>query len=442
MPILSVDSENYAEGSKVEFSLETNSTEKDYAYTLQGDIDVADIARDSLTGTVSTDADGKASISVDLLEDKTTEGAEELKVTLDDYSSSATTTVEDSSIAPPSVSAGSDSYTEGSTAEFNIDSALTDTELSYTLAGDIDVADIAGDSLTGTVSTDADGKASISVDLLEDKTTEGAEELKVTLDDYSSSATTTVEDSKGESVDQVLVPAEPDGYQLGRDGNDYYVVSDNVGKDARTTAVDTEGSNRVQMIDWLDIDSFKAASTQLILTMDNGHEVDIRSANQFDYELGANATTGDTGDVVSYETLLTDSLGLDAVPGEGEVKEGGSTTIIPNKVEIEGNTETNKGVEESFVYEYEYKDGKLVSQEEELVQIDEFTREDTLVLKSMGEEGVDSLSGLKDAITVSEAPIEDKTSLTFNETEETAASTLELMGIVDDTLETIDIAFA
>ena len=252
----------------------------------------------------------------------------------------------------------------------------------------------------------------------------------------------TILDDDTSAVDQVLVPAEPDGYQLGRDGNDYYVVSDNVGKDARTTAVDTEGSNRVQMIDWLDIDSFKAASTQLILTMDNGHEVDIRSANQFDYELGANATTGDTGDVVSYETLLTDSLGLDAVPGEGEVKEGGSTTIIPNKVEIEGNTETNKGVEESFVYEYEYKDGKLVSQEEELVQIDEFTREDTLVLKSMGEEGVDSLSGLKDAITVSEAPIEDKTSLTFNETEETAASTLELMGIVDDTLETIDIAFA
>ena len=97
---------------------------------------------------------------------------------------------------------------EGGTATFTVAAAegaetLTEgTEVPFTLSG-VDAADVDGD-LTGTATVGATGEATITVTLVEDATTEGAEALTVTLDDGASTSVT-VNDT---SVEPVVVPGD------------------------------------------------------------------------------------------------------------------------------------------------------------------------------------------------------------------------------------------
>ena len=191
---LSADASAYEEGDKAIFSLESDfSRGTKLGYVLGGDIDVEDIAAESLKGAATVNKDGSATISVDLLADSRTEGKEKLNVSLTDYDANASTIVEDSSTAPIEISADAGVYEEGQTSIFSIESELSrGTKLNYVLGGDINVDDIAADSLNGTVTVGKDGIATISAELLRDDIDEGKEELTVSLEDYGVSASTGV----------------------------------------------------------------------------------------------------------------------------------------------------------------------------------------------------------------------------------------------------------
>lgn len=94
------------------------------------------------------------------------------------------------------LTAGATSVDEGATATFAL--ATTDvaegTEVAYTISG-VDAADVDGGSLTGTATIAADGTATISVALVADITTEGAETLTVTIDGQTATASSTVNDT-------------------------------------------------------------------------------------------------------------------------------------------------------------------------------------------------------------------------------------------------------
>lgn len=92
---------------------------------------------------------------------------------------------------------------EGTTATFNLatTNVADGTVVNYTLTG-VDAADVNG-GLTGTTTVGADGTATISVELLADATTEGAETLTVTIDGQVANASVTVNDTS-------LTPAAPD----------------------------------------------------------------------------------------------------------------------------------------------------------------------------------------------------------------------------------------
>jgi hypothetical protein len=87
-----------------------------------------------------------------------------------------------------SLSAGSSSYNEGSTAIFTLTTTnvASGTAVPYTLSG-ISAADVSGGSLSGNAVVNSSGIATISVTLLNDSLTEGTETLTVSAGNASAS---------------------------------------------------------------------------------------------------------------------------------------------------------------------------------------------------------------------------------------------------------------
>ena len=189
------------EGTTATFTLSTTNVAAGtkVPYTLTG-VQAADVVGGLLTGEATVDAAGKATISVALAADTLTEGAETLTVTLDGKAVTASTTVNDTSLTPVgptyALAAGATSADEGTTATFTLTTTnvAAGTKVPYTLTG-VQAADVVGGLLTGEATVDAAGKATITVALAADATTEGAETLTVTLDGKAVSASTTVNDT-------------------------------------------------------------------------------------------------------------------------------------------------------------------------------------------------------------------------------------------------------
>jgi hypothetical protein len=140
-----------------------------------------------------------------LAADSLTEGEETLTITLDDYQDkSASITVNDTSISSSyNLSAVYDSHNEGTTAYFSltVDGVDAGTVVAYTISG-VSASDLVSGSLIGTTTTAAAGKSKlISIPILADKLTEGAETLTITLDDSpDKTASLTVNDTSKTTV--------------------------------------------------------------------------------------------------------------------------------------------------------------------------------------------------------------------------------------------------
>jgi hypothetical protein len=170
------------EGAVANFTLNTTNVTSGTSipYTLSG-ISSADVFGGALSGNAVVNSSGVATISVSLLNDLLTEGPETLTVTAG--GASASTVVNDTSkaIATYSLVAGAKSVNEGSVANFtlNTTNVAAGTTVGYTLSG-VSTADVFGSLLGGSATVNASGIATISVTLLNDLLTEGAETLTVT----------------------------------------------------------------------------------------------------------------------------------------------------------------------------------------------------------------------------------------------------------------------
>ncbi|WP_368418814.1 beta strand repeat-containing protein, partial [Rhodovarius sp.] len=164
----------------------------------------ADVVGGSLSGVATIGADGKATISVTLVADAVTEGAETLTVSVAGKTASAT--VNDTSIAPVptyALAGSAASVNEGGTAIFTLTTTnvAAGSKFDYTLSG-VTAADVVGGLLAGTATVGTDGKAIVEVTLAADATTEGAETLTMAV--AGQSASTTVNDTSLSNTTFVL----------------------------------------------------------------------------------------------------------------------------------------------------------------------------------------------------------------------------------------------
>jgi len=193
---LSNNSYSVNEGSTASFTLTTKNLASGTSvpYTLSG-VSEADVSG-GLSGTAVVNSNGVATITVTLLNDNLTEGAETLTVTAGGASASSVVNDTSKSVATYSLSNNSYSVNEGSAASFTLTTKnlASGTSVPYTLSG-VTAADVSG-GLSGTAVVNSSGVATISAILLNDKLTEGAETLTVTAG--GASASTVVNDtSKG-----------------------------------------------------------------------------------------------------------------------------------------------------------------------------------------------------------------------------------------------------
>jgi Ca2+-binding RTX toxin-like protein len=187
---LAADGTSVSEGGDVLFTLTTTNVAAgtEYSYVISG-VNSADLSSGSLTGLAEVDSNGKATVSVGLKNDATTEGAETLTMTV--AGETASVTVTDSSTTPAAATVATATYalasdvstvSEGGDVVFTLTTTnvAAGTELAYVISG-INSADLSSGNLTGLAEVDADGKATVSVGLKNDTTTEGAETLTMTL---------------------------------------------------------------------------------------------------------------------------------------------------------------------------------------------------------------------------------------------------------------------
>jgi len=242
-----------------------------------------------LTGTVAVGADGNATIEVELLEDEASEGSETLTVTIDeDATATADVTVNDTSVDPnaPIYALTADAATvdEGATATFTLATTNLeeDDEVAYTITG-VEVDDIAADALTGTVAVDADGNATIEVELLEDEATEGPETLTVTIDeDATATADVTVNDtSTGQNVVDMAAGEE-------------YTATDGV-VDVFQYELDSSSGRAVGLDGEVSITDFNVDEDELQFTDEAGDTLTTENFTEFDgVSLGENPFADNT----------------------------------------------------------------------------------------------------------------------------------------------------
>ncbi len=192
------------EGSTAKFTVTANgaTTGTSVAYTLTG-LNPEDIVGGEVNGRISLDDLGMATISVPVAADAKTEGSESLTVTIGNATSTITVNDTSKSSSQYYISASDGIVSEGRIATFTVSAAdaVAGTKLAYTISGSsITTKDIGNGKLSGSVSVGSDSSAIITVPIAADKTTEGDEELTLTLTGKGVSETITIEDTSTEAV--------------------------------------------------------------------------------------------------------------------------------------------------------------------------------------------------------------------------------------------------
>lgn len=187
---------NVAEGSSIAFTLTTQNVPvgTQYEWTITG-IQAEDVTGGLLTGTATIGASGSATVTVGIVADATTEGAETMTFSI--AGKTTTATVNDTSKTPIyTLDANASSVNEGGSVTFTFTSLNVPTGVNYNwqITG-VSAADISGGVTNGTITTDAGGNASVTVTLVEDLETEGAETLTFEIVGFGLTEVVTINDT-------------------------------------------------------------------------------------------------------------------------------------------------------------------------------------------------------------------------------------------------------
>lgn len=122
----------------------------------------------------------------------------------------------------------------------------------------------------------------------------------------------------GTSSDDFFVPSVNGADYRGGKGNDTYIITAAIPSNAIVTITDKEGMDRIQLTDGLTISSGTFFANAVELTLSNGSKVRVLEATHFHFEVGANATSGDTATSLEYSNFA-ELLGVPSLPVTGSV---------------------------------------------------------------------------------------------------------------------------
>ena len=125
----------------------------------------------------------------------------------------------------------------------------------------------------------------------------------------------------------IIVPSNNGDTYRGLAGDDTYIISPIITENAEITIVDTAGNNKIELIDGLKINTIKFANDATQLIISNGSVVTINGASNFEFKIGGNTTTGDSGYNVAWVDL-PDIFGLDGLPETGVIETAVDQYII------------------------------------------------------------------------------------------------------------------
>ncbi len=211
---------------------------------------------------------------------------------------------------------------------------------------------------------------------------------------------------------------------------------------ATITIIDQGGVNAIELVNGLTITESLVVANEIQLTLSNGAVVNIRGADTFSFNVGGNLAGGDAGTPKSFTEFVEQDLGV-SVPGEGEGVAIGGEVIIGeenNDVAITGDTVGVEGVVENFTYDIDSSTGQVVSQLDGDYTLSNFTiGEDSLTFRDVIDGTTSTETFVNDVVT-SGSEISNVTDIIFDANAEGNAYQLQLVGIIDESLATVDMS--
>ncbi|MDZ7664856.1 MAG: hypothetical protein U5K27_05925 [Desulfotignum sp.] len=126
----------------------------------------------------------------------------------------------------------------------------------------------------------------------------------------------------------ILAQTPGDTYQGDSSDQTYSINPNLVQAGDVITIIDQGGTNYIELPDGLEITSSIVTATEILLTLSNGAQINVRGAETFTFKVGQNLSAGDTdGTDLDFETFAQDILGV-TVPAAGEDPVEGATSTV------------------------------------------------------------------------------------------------------------------
>ena len=103
----------------------------------------------------------------------------------------------------------------------------------------------------------------------------------------------------------IIVLAGGADTELGRQGDDIYLISDLIPVNSDISIIDNFGSNKIQFPDNTFISSALFTKDALRIVLSDSKTITINGADNFTFNLGANITSGDTSDDLDFITFAS-----------------------------------------------------------------------------------------------------------------------------------------
>ena len=146
-----------------------------------------------------------------------------------------------------------------------------------------------------------------------------ADSSKNTLEAHSDSVLSgTLNFNAGENI--IILDGQAKNYR-GLEGDDTYFVSQLLPKSGKVSITDTEGTNTIQIPYNTYVDKTLFTKNAARLTLEDGREITINSADKFSYNVGGNVTDGTAGVDLTY-TEFARSFGVADILGSSGAQTG------------------------------------------------------------------------------------------------------------------------